>query len=66
MSSPSVLSPEALVSRVLHRDGLILILDKPAGVPVHAGPKGGPNLEAASRDWFWTISVCAIAYGACG
>ncbi len=41
------MSPDALVSRVLHRDGLILILDKPAGVPVHAGPKGGPNLEAA-------------------
>jgi len=25
----------------------MLILDKPAGVPVHAGPKGGPNLEAS-------------------
>lgn len=35
-----------LVSRILHRDGLILVVDKPAGVPVHAGPGGGPNLEA--------------------
>jgi tRNA pseudouridine32 synthase/23S rRNA pseudouridine746 synthase/23S rRNA pseudouridine1911/1915/1917 synthase len=34
-----------LVDRVLYRDGLMLILDKPAGLPVHAGPKGGPNLE---------------------
>ena len=34
-----------LAGRVLHRDGLILIINKPAGVPVHAGPGGGPNLE---------------------
>lgn len=47
MLDPSILSPDAIASRVLHRDGLMLILDKPAGVPVHAGPKGGPNLEAS-------------------
>jgi tRNA pseudouridine32 synthase/23S rRNA pseudouridine746 synthase len=29
---------------VLYRDGLILVIDKPAGLPVHRGPKGGPNL----------------------
>lgn len=34
-----------LVDRVLYRDGLMLIIDKPAGLPVHAGPKGGENLE---------------------
>lgn len=34
-----------LLPRLLHRDGLILIVDKPAGVPVHRGPKGGPSLE---------------------
>lgn len=34
-----------LVERVLYRDGLMLIIDKPAGLPVHAGPKGGENLE---------------------
>jgi tRNA pseudouridine32 synthase/23S rRNA pseudouridine746 synthase len=34
-----------LVPRVLHRDGLVLVIDKPAGLPVHAGPKGGANLE---------------------
>ena len=39
-------SPLWLVERVLFRDGLIVIIDKPAGVPVHAGPGGGPNLEA--------------------
>ncbi|MBU6235089.1 MAG: RNA pseudouridine synthase [Alphaproteobacteria bacterium] len=30
---------------MLYRDGLMLVLDKPAGIPVHAGPGGGPNLE---------------------
>jgi RluA family pseudouridine synthase len=35
----------ALTERLLYRDGLILVLDKPAGIPVHAGPKGGVNLE---------------------
>lgn len=35
-----------LEARILYRDGLILILDKPAGIPVHAGPGGGINLEA--------------------
>jgi RluA family pseudouridine synthase len=34
-----------LMSRLLFRDGLVLILDKPAGIPVHAGPGGGENLE---------------------
>ncbi|MDE2362796.1 MAG: RNA pseudouridine synthase [Hyphomicrobiales bacterium] len=39
------MNPEEMISRLLHRDGLILILDKPAGIPVHRGPKGGENLE---------------------
>lgn len=34
-----------LTGRLLYRDGLILVIDKPAGIPVHAGPKGGVNLE---------------------
>ncbi|HEX6014928.1 MAG TPA: RNA pseudouridine synthase, partial [Geminicoccaceae bacterium] len=38
-------SPTWLVERVLYRDGLVLVIDKPAGVPVHAGPGGGVNLE---------------------
>lgn len=32
---------------MLHRDGLMLVIDKPAGLPVHRGPKGGPNLESS-------------------
>ena len=41
------LSPEEIQARVLHRDGLMLVIDKPAGLPVHRGPKGGANLEAS-------------------
>jgi tRNA pseudouridine32 synthase/23S rRNA pseudouridine746 synthase/23S rRNA pseudouridine1911/1915/1917 synthase len=33
---------------VLYRDGLVLVIDKPAGIAVHAGPGGGPHLE----HWF--------------
>jgi tRNA pseudouridine32 synthase/23S rRNA pseudouridine746 synthase len=29
---------------VLYRDGLMLVIDKPAGLPVHPGPKGGASL----------------------
>jgi tRNA pseudouridine32 synthase / 23S rRNA pseudouridine746 synthase len=39
--------PEAIEGRVLYRDGLMIVLNKPAGVAVHRGPKGGPSLEAA-------------------
>jgi 23S rRNA-/tRNA-specific pseudouridylate synthase len=38
-------APGLLLDRVLYRDALCLVVDKPAGLPVHAGPKGGPNLE---------------------
>lgn len=46
MPQQQPLSPDDLAERVIHRDGLMLVIDKPAGVPVHAGPKGGANLEA--------------------
>ncbi len=35
-----------LTNRILYRDGLVLVIDKPAGVAVHPGPGGGPNLES--------------------
>jgi hypothetical protein len=41
--------PEAIEGRVLYRDGLMIVLNKPAGVAVHRGPKGGPSLQAASE-----------------
>ena len=40
------MTPEDLLGRVLYRDELMLVIDKPAGIPVHAGPGGGENLEA--------------------
>jgi len=34
-----------MVARLLYRDGLMLVIDKPAGMAVHRGPKGGESLE---------------------
>lgn len=39
------MTPLEIQSRLLYRDGLMLIIDKPAGLPVHTGPGGGDNLE---------------------
>jgi tRNA pseudouridine32 synthase / 23S rRNA pseudouridine746 synthase len=39
------MTPEETRARLLYRDGMMLVLDKPAGVAVHAGPKGGASLE---------------------
>ncbi len=36
---------EELLARLLYRDGMMLVIDKPAGIAVHRGPKGGENLE---------------------
>jgi tRNA pseudouridine32 synthase/23S rRNA pseudouridine746 synthase len=39
------MTPEEMVARLLYRDGLMLVLDKPPGMAVHRGPKGGESLE---------------------
>src|SRR5439155_1523216 len=39
------MTPEQKVSRLLFRDGLMVVIDKPAGFAVHRGPKGGESLE---------------------
>src|SRR5829696_1855405 len=39
------MTPEEMGSRLLYRDGLMLVIDKPAGMAVHRGPKGGESLE---------------------
>jgi len=44
MTQPSM-TPDEMVSRLLYRDGLMLVIDKPAGFAVHRGPKGGESLE---------------------
>ena len=37
---------------ILHQDARFVVLNKPAGLPVHAGPRGGPSVE----DWFAQLS----------
>ena len=39
------MTPDEMLSRLLYRDGLMLVIDKPAGLSVHRGPKGGDSLE---------------------
>lgn len=39
------MTPQEIQARILYRDALMLIIDKPAGLPVHGGPQGGDNLE---------------------
>src|SRR5438309_7796067 len=39
------MTPEEIVARLLYRDGLMLVIDKPPGMPVHRGPKAGESLE---------------------
>jgi RluA family pseudouridine synthase len=40
------MTPNDLRARVLLRDANLLILDKPAGLPVHPGPRTGVTVEA--------------------
>lgn len=37
---------------ILYQDQRFVVLDKPAGLPVHPGPRGGPSVE----DWFPQLS----------
>jgi tRNA pseudouridine32 synthase/23S rRNA pseudouridine746 synthase len=39
------MAPEGIECRVLYRDALMIVIDKPAGMAVHRGPKGGASLE---------------------
>lgn len=38
------MAPTDIGARLLYRDALMLVIDKPAGLPVHPGPKGGETL----------------------
>ena len=50
------MTPEEMVTRLLYRDGLMLVIDKPAGLAVHRGPKGAASkaegTEGALQDHF--------------
>lgn len=41
----TLLPPDMLLDRILYQDSVIIVINKPAGMPVHAGPGGGHNLE---------------------
>ena len=40
------MTSQDIIARVLYRDALMLVIDKPAGLPVHPGPKGGETLAS--------------------
>jgi tRNA pseudouridine32 synthase/23S rRNA pseudouridine746 synthase len=46
------MTPEEMVCRLLYRDGLMLVIDKPPGLAVHNGPKGGVCLQ----DYFGALT----------
>lgn len=37
---------------ILYEDDHMVIIDKPSGLPVHAGPKGGDNIENMIQSWY--------------
>ena len=43
------MTPEEMEARLLYRDGLMLVIDKPAGLPVHRGPKGAATKAAGTE-----------------
>jgi tRNA pseudouridine32 synthase/23S rRNA pseudouridine746 synthase len=45
LDSGSEMTPDEIQARLLYRDGLMLVVDKPPGLPVHRGPKGVEAFE---------------------
>ena len=39
------MTPDEILSRILYQDQDVIVLDKPAGLPVHAGPNSPDHLE---------------------
>ena len=44
------MTPEELMARLLYRDDLILVIDKPAGLAVHKGPKAASSADRESLE----------------
>jgi tRNA pseudouridine32 synthase/23S rRNA pseudouridine746 synthase len=42
--SRDTMTENEIHERLLYRDAMMLVIDKPAGLPVHPGPKGGETL----------------------
>lgn len=45
MNHSLYLTVQDIAARIIFRDQLLIVLDKPAGIAVHAGPSGGESLE---------------------
>ncbi|MBV9111947.1 MAG: RNA pseudouridine synthase [Hyphomicrobiales bacterium] len=52
------MTSEELLGRILYRDAMMIILDKPAGMPVHAGPR-----NAAERNGDASVPLTALFDG---
>lgn len=48
----SGLAADFLLSRLLYRDGMMLVIDKPAGITVHAKPGTRASREESLEDYF--------------
>jgi tRNA pseudouridine32 synthase/23S rRNA pseudouridine746 synthase len=46
------MTSEEILTRLLYRDGLMLVIDKPAGLAVHRGPKKRDKGDEALDDYF--------------
>jgi tRNA pseudouridine32 synthase/23S rRNA pseudouridine746 synthase len=46
------MTPEEMVARVLYRDALMLVIDKPPAMAVHAGPKNSTQRGESVEDHF--------------
>ncbi len=44
------LTEEAMLARVLHRDAMMLVIDKPPGMPVHKGPQNAQSKRSGLSD----------------
>lgn len=44
------ITAEEMLARLLYRDGLMLIIDKPAGVPVHRGPRNADDKSGVALE----------------
>ncbi|SED11934.1 tRNA pseudouridine32 synthase / 23S rRNA pseudouridine746 synthase [Rhizobiales bacterium GAS188] len=54
------MTSEELVGRVLYRDALTIILDKPAGMPVHAGPRNAQERNAQERNQPGSVPLTSL------
>lgn len=52
-----------IMRRVLYRDALMLVIDKPAGLPVHRGPRNAASRNAGGADTTLTDLLPDLRFG---